>query len=1447
MKVPKTGGEAYDYKKYLSSNKDPAPKTGVPKTSISSSNPLSPPTSPSPQPSQRPPPPDWMNRAHNKRRTRFMEHTSTLKTFSEKDDELERRTPKSLPKLINIDSFTFEPPSPISVHTSIILVGLLIQVLIAGMHCLVFLGVKRTIDNTAYMDLFSSSSENPQSLEPLFSNCTYFSGPHLLNSKVFLDYDISVYSSELFFPFSLAFHLMIMMSRPREKLSWREGTSTLLLVVSRVFLMLNNNMESPHVYYVAYSVSVFAVVAVTFVMVKVRRRMRMLDHKKLSNLVFNILPKTMISLIAALAFLNSESLGCLMRYSCLDIRLCEDKIYSGATFCYLFYTFAFLSIFTLPLRREYGLQNLMRFDFAHFIEQFEFYALWVAGLIGMFAFASCNDINDYEKYYDQAGPHARSLDQNFWFRGLLYYSSSLLLLFVILFSWFDISHLHIQINEPVHTKLEALKQGMKSMKSMKRLTSVKSTRSFQRSSSSSVAMASLDEGDDGDEDDDGAVDLSNPVPSPPASPPPPKKTLNRSSSSRLRSSFTGQEDFWFGHKVKEGPKKGASYFHQPSTGTTTWTRPKKVIVKCGVTVKKYLIPAAPEQEREVAPRSQSEMSSLTSVDYSLTWSHRIRHYFMTHQRGRWAPIHRLVMLLFSFVFLAPTFYFCFYYMPRNSLDELEGDQLPRRQAKLRDAYDVVSFTSVLLTGSTCMYCVTHPYKTFDLRKNWGGFMFFLPTVSFYTLAYFNFGIDYGYDNMASVIANILAGTLWLVFYKRYRSFIKAVRMLNVQAVDAYLASVARYFSAFMVPACYLTSESIGCFVSGESGMCTRLLRCNYGIVVHLVLAFIFECICTVHHKPLNISTFLSYYEDYPFGLQRETTSNYGDYEDPTVHLVEKIRLVIPVMWVGLITFEVMKQHNFIIDIEHYSEYVDDRISEPEENFSPIKHGTLYYLSHHLFEGLDAFMRFTFSRFIVPKDSPRISNIFSFFIIALILACFLNTLIGWTYALNHLGTGLIALTTIKFGLLLSNLFITFFIMLLLFTDLEPFDLKKAAKRRCEAISMHHLRKYILPSIPTISAVLQMCFINSDNVIKIEYSDDLPGGSRQNKGDRLPWNSDVKVLGLYEYGLIPIVTFVVAITLINWRKRLIRAFPSDILKSHILTVVVPTLLAVVPTIIYMATEYLACNIRLNDIYRQDLNNYSQERPAYIVLNQTRIGKEGDFIYTEIACGRLFYSIAPVMYLVVVCASCSFIRVGSYSTNINFEKLLTLKGVSIMDGIQMVMLCILGLFAIMMYGTRRLGESVAFQRLGWGFVFVPLLIVYVCIEAVNANRILKIAQAEREMQEEEEEEDDFEKGIRDSYAKDYSSSVRMSSRVSSSSGLRRSDGTEGGFNIELRKTHTDVSIWDGGSKGAFKARKSKMGWANGEGGKWEGEGGGLGGEEGEGQLKGEGVLLQLNPGMI
>lgn len=48
--------------------------------------------------------------------------------------------------------------------------------------------------------------------------------------------------------------------------------------------------------------------------------------KQMTKLVFNTLPATMITLVAALAFLSSDSLGCLMRYSCLDVRLCEDKV-----------------------------------------------------------------------------------------------------------------------------------------------------------------------------------------------------------------------------------------------------------------------------------------------------------------------------------------------------------------------------------------------------------------------------------------------------------------------------------------------------------------------------------------------------------------------------------------------------------------------------------------------------------------------------------------------------------------------------------------------------------------------------------------------------------------------------------------------------------------------------------------------------------------------------------------------------------------------------------------------------------------------------------------------------------------------------------------------------------------------------------------------------------------
>lgn len=38
-----------------------------------------------------------------------------------------------------------------------------------------------------------------------------------------MDYDISVYASEIFFPFTLTFHLMVMMSRPTEDFGWFEG------------------------------------------------------------------------------------------------------------------------------------------------------------------------------------------------------------------------------------------------------------------------------------------------------------------------------------------------------------------------------------------------------------------------------------------------------------------------------------------------------------------------------------------------------------------------------------------------------------------------------------------------------------------------------------------------------------------------------------------------------------------------------------------------------------------------------------------------------------------------------------------------------------------------------------------------------------------------------------------------------------------------------------------------------------------------------------------------------------------------------------------------------------------------------------------------------------------------------------------------------------------------
>ncbi|GMI17565.1 hypothetical protein TrLO_g3910 [Triparma laevis f. longispina] len=57
-----------------------------------------------------------------------------------------------------------------------------------------------------------------------------------------------------------------------------------------------------------------------------------------------------------------------------------------------------------------------------------------------------------------------------------------------------------------------------------------------------------------------------------------KRTSQRSSlknsNSRLRSSFSENDNVWIEHKCTTGGNAGSSFFHQPSTGETTWERPE---------------------------------------------------------------------------------------------------------------------------------------------------------------------------------------------------------------------------------------------------------------------------------------------------------------------------------------------------------------------------------------------------------------------------------------------------------------------------------------------------------------------------------------------------------------------------------------------------------------------------------------------------------------------------------------------------------------------------------------------------------------------------------------------------------------------------------------------------------------------------------------------------------
>lgn len=48
----------------------------------------------------------------------------------------------------------------------------------------------------------------------------------------------------------------------------------------------------------------------------------------------------------------------------------------------------------------------------------------------------------------------------------------------------------------------------------------------------------------------------------------------KNSKSRLRSSFSENDNVWIEQKCTTGDNAGSSFFHQPSTGETTWERPE---------------------------------------------------------------------------------------------------------------------------------------------------------------------------------------------------------------------------------------------------------------------------------------------------------------------------------------------------------------------------------------------------------------------------------------------------------------------------------------------------------------------------------------------------------------------------------------------------------------------------------------------------------------------------------------------------------------------------------------------------------------------------------------------------------------------------------------------------------------------------------------------------------
>ena len=124
-----------------------------------------------------------------------------------------------------------------------------------------------------------------------------------------------------------------------------------------------------------------------------RRACTTLSRRALSNLLFQTLPATVVSVTLSLTFLFAETSGCLMRRVGNSAE-CNDVVYSGTVFAFTFLCAGIVRLTVLPFHpNDYDLEHVVKFNF-RFREQLQLILFSIASLGALYTYSSAQEIDD---------------------------------------------------------------------------------------------------------------------------------------------------------------------------------------------------------------------------------------------------------------------------------------------------------------------------------------------------------------------------------------------------------------------------------------------------------------------------------------------------------------------------------------------------------------------------------------------------------------------------------------------------------------------------------------------------------------------------------------------------------------------------------------------------------------------------------------------------------------------------------------------------------------------------------------------------------------------------------------------------------------------------------------------------------------------------------------------